>query len=131
LDSAGFVQDRLEATINNNADCLFDEEICLSKTGNLVLDTGFIDNHKYLGLNAPVDSRIQMRTVLQCAPLKTRGYTDQFSDDHGNYTRYLYGVGADENYKRNATDIQWRYKVKDLASQYNDGYSGAANYLLT
>ncbi|KAI0552539.1 hypothetical protein F4679DRAFT_70859 [Xylaria curta] len=139
LDCAGFVQDRLAATIDNNADCPFDEEICVSKNGNLVLDSGFIDSHKDLGLNAPTNSRIQMRTVLQCAPLKTRGYTEQFSDETGNYTRYLYGVGAESdtrnttttNTRRNATDIQWMYKVKDLASQYSGGYVGAANYLLS
>ncbi|KAI3328900.1 hypothetical protein HD806DRAFT_548173 [Xylariaceae sp. AK1471] len=95
LDCAGFVQDRLAATINNNADCPFNEEICVSKKGNLVLDSGFIDSHKDLGLNDPVDSRIQMRTVLQCAPLKTRGYTAQFSDKTGNHTRPSYVLVID------------------------------------
>ncbi|KAI0865636.1 hypothetical protein F4860DRAFT_526118 [Xylaria cubensis] len=103
---------------------LFDDDICVSKKGNLVLDSGFIDSNKDLGLNAPTDSRIQIRTVLQCASLKTRGYSDQFTHETGNFTRYLYDVGAemsdtrnstDTNNRRDVTDIQWMYKVKDLA----------------
>ncbi|KAI0195921.1 hypothetical protein F4808DRAFT_474530 [Astrocystis sublimbata] len=97
LNCAGFVQDRLATTINNNADCPFEDTIFSSAKGNLVLDTGFIDSHKDLGLNDPADARIQMRTVLQCAPLKTQGYTDRFSDDKGNYTYYSFSIPIDDD----------------------------------
>jgi hypothetical protein len=72
-----------------------------------------------------------MRTVLHCAPLKTQGYTSQFSDVRVNYTRYWYGVGWDAQGKRNHTNLRWMYEAEDIPNQYRDDYVGAANYLLT
>ncbi|KAL1641072.1 hypothetical protein SLS58_006344 [Diplodia intermedia] len=59
-----------------NASCPFHDDICRSQNGNLYIDTGYIDTHKDLGINAPPDHRFQYRQTTHCAPLRTDGYRD-------------------------------------------------------
>lgn len=96
-----YVQQELSMSVTTNASCPFDPILCATSSSNLVLDTGLIDSHKHLGINAPPDQRLQYRRLLQCAPLATAGYSES-SDDYymGNrsFTRYYYGLTGSGNY---------------------------------
>lgn len=40
------------------------------------MDTGHIDSHEDLGINAPVSERVTYRKVTTCAPLHTKGHAE-------------------------------------------------------
>ena len=48
-----YIRPRLPLYSNRNAGCPFTSEICISQSGNIQLDTGYIDSHEDLGLNTP------------------------------------------------------------------------------
>lgn len=110
-----FVKPRIPSSIDNQTACPFAEGMCQSDQ-NLRLDTGYIDSHELLGLNAPFDERIIFRTVLQCAPLVTEGYARNISTSDGNFTSYNYGPTA--------YDANYTYKTSSLDSQYRTQTSG-------
>ncbi|KAI1344685.1 hypothetical protein F5Y15DRAFT_1042 [Xylariaceae sp. FL0016] len=91
LSCGTFVKPRLNLHLDKNISCPFGD-LCASQWGNLQLDTGLLDSHEDLGLNAPKNERFSLREVSQCAPLRTDGYTDQWNiSDDRSYTRYWYG----------------------------------------
>jgi hypothetical protein len=105
-----YVQDRLSVKMNSNAPCPFDEDLCVSNTSNLILDTGLIDTNDQLGINAPPDQRMQYRIVLECAPLSTKGYSSTFQGDNNfTYTRYAYG-------KADIPDYNFTYEYPSVTS---------------
>lgn len=69
-----YIKPVLPYTMTPNASCPFDPAICLTKN-NLVLDTGLLNSHDHLGINAPSKSRFHFRSVTSCAPLVTEGFT--------------------------------------------------------
>jgi hypothetical protein len=91
-----FIRARIPTTVDRNASCPFKEDICLSKYGNIKIDTGMMDSAKDLGMNAPKYKQVLLRRILHCAPLVTEGYTKPFRFSTQNttipYTRYYYGV---------------------------------------
>jgi len=74
--STSFVKrDLPPAFVDTNAGCPFaDSKICKSSSGNLFIDTGFLDSHFDFGRNTPPNRRMQYRRRLHCAPLATEGY---------------------------------------------------------
>lgn len=108
-----FAVSRIPAYVDTQNPCPFQDTIC-KNASNIVLDTGFLNSHEHFGINAPADERILMRSVLECAPLVTEGYT--ISD--GNFTAYDYGlllvpddVGAPVNYSYEVYSSEWQYKT--------------------
>lgn len=97
FDCGTFVRPRIPSSVDNQTACPFAEGMCQSDT-NLRLDTGYIDSHETLGLNAPLEERFIFRNVLQCAPLVTEGYTSNISTSNGNYTTYNYGTRRGHDY---------------------------------
>lgn len=94
-----YVQQRLPFSVNTTASCPFDSELYATQTNNLLLDTGLMDTHNHLGINAPPDERLQYRLSLHCAPLVTNGYSDTFRIPGNNsFTRYYYGDNGFSNY---------------------------------
>jgi hypothetical protein len=90
-----YIKPQLPLFSDRNASCPFKNNICKSETGNLVLDTGYLDSNADLGINAPPNERFQVRFVHQCAPIKTRGHMTPFNDsDYGAVMRYNYGQVA-------------------------------------
>ncbi|KAI0206813.1 hypothetical protein F4808DRAFT_466756 [Astrocystis sublimbata] len=102
-----FIKQRLSGNVDFAAACPFSDTICRSKSGNTLLDTGYVDSHEAFGLNAPRDRRVLWRNVLHCAPLATAGFTKTNSSD--NATEYYYG---------NHDPIPYIYKADSVASQY-------------
>lgn len=123
--SGYFITSRLPTDIDTQAPCPFAAGICRSASGNLRLDTGYLDSHNHLGINAPPSERILYRQVLQCAPLNTNGFrNDVTSYDEAtgitmNYTRYYYG-SAIRQFAGNVTVVNYTYETRSLFLQYHD-----------
>jgi hypothetical protein len=66
-------QPKLEWTTTNNNSCPFGAGVCRSDAGVVVMDTGDIDTHDDLGINAPPDERLKYRRITQCAVLNDTG----------------------------------------------------------
>lgn len=105
--------------MNTSAECPFQHQICRSSQSTLRLDSGYIDSHEDLGLNAPKDERFAYRYVLQCAPLETDNYTSHVKKDSRGWDRYHYGsipIGPADN---RTGSIDYLYMIDDLHSQYS------------
>lgn len=110
LNCGTFVKARIPSSVDYQTPCPFATGLCQSDA-NIRLDTGYIDSHEHLGLNAPPDERVMFRTVLQCAPLVTEGYTNNISTSGENYTAYYYGPDTSGN--------NYTYKTSTLDAQYH------------
>jgi hypothetical protein len=60
-------------------------------TGNIRIDSGYIDSHFDLGLNSPMDHRVLARHVLHRALPVTKGFSRNETTSVGNFTVYNYG----------------------------------------
>ncbi|KAH8785389.1 hypothetical protein F5883DRAFT_708240 [Diaporthe sp. PMI_573] len=112
-----FVTQRLPGYIDTTAPCPFNDSICRSNSSNLELDTGFVDSHTHLGINAPPNERIFFRRKLQCAPLVTEGY----NSPNGNFTQYNYGhqwVSTSQPGTEDRPYYNFTYEVESLDKQY-------------
>jgi hypothetical protein len=58
---------RIESQINRAAPCPFAKELCLGSA--MIIDSGPIDSHKHLGINAAPKDRIQVRKMISCVPI--------------------------------------------------------------
>ncbi|KAI1740921.1 hypothetical protein F4680DRAFT_465117 [Xylaria scruposa] len=72
-----FITKALGSTKDQNTTCPFEENMCRSRSKNLHIDSGFINSHEDLGLNAPPKDRFLARYVLHCGPITTANYTSQ------------------------------------------------------
>lgn len=94
-----YVQPTLPYTKNMNASCPFDDEMCLKPQENILLDTGYLDSNKYLGVNG--GPRFDFRLKRHCAPLKTQGYAvANTSDPENPWMEYYYGPSDAGGYLR-------------------------------
>lgn len=141
-DCSNFYKPRLRWTVDRNTTCPFPggNDICLSSSSNLRLDTGYIDSDSDLGMNSPPGAKFLYRSVVDCAPLKTEGYTrnttyEQVSPYEGyaeqklNRTvmQYLYGLVSDMQ------NFTYQYAVDELMGPlFHNGVeaSASADYTL-
>ncbi|TRX96980.1 hypothetical protein FHL15_002286 [Xylaria flabelliformis] len=91
LSCERFVTKAIGSIKDHNTACPFEQKMCRSPSTNLRVDSGFINSHKDLGLNAPPQDRFLARYVLHCAPITTTNYTSQINTSVGNFTVYHYG----------------------------------------
>lgn len=112
------------ATVETNRSCPFSGEICRSNNSNIRLDTGYIDSHDHLGLNAPLNERFGYRHVLECAPIKTEGYVTYTVRDNVTWAQYHYGSQYIGETLNNRTRFNYTYEVENLDYQYKS-YSGS------
>ncbi|KAH8889020.1 hypothetical protein GQ53DRAFT_825784 [Thozetella sp. PMI_491] len=109
-----FVFDKIPIYIDRNATCPFKKaEVCRKNSSNIYLETGELDSHTHLGLNAPQNDRFHFRTSYHCAPLKTDGYTSNYTEGPWNYTRYQYGDRLGDS-----ADTESTVKVISVDDQY-------------
>ncbi|KAI1269757.1 hypothetical protein F5Y18DRAFT_422709 [Xylariaceae sp. FL1019] len=113
LDCDRFVVRRLTSSVDMNASCPFDDSVCLRSAGNLRIDSGYIDSHIHLGMNALPALRILWKRVFHCAPLATREFTSQDTQSPTNDTLFHYGNFTIDN---DLTDYVFR--SRDLEAQY-------------
>jgi len=88
-----FVRDTLPVTITRGIDCPFPgkERMCYTPTAALRLDSGFLNSHSDLGINSPPSSRYLYRTVNECAPIRSEGYTYTNTTTTPSSVHFLYG----------------------------------------
>lgn len=89
------------------------EKICMREKTNLRIDTGNLSSHEHFGINAAAKDRFTYRQVLECAPLRTQGFSkikDHFGN--GNLTVDLrYGRLRDTNKLTGDTTFYWPIAV--------------------
>ena len=78
LECSRYATPQIKWTTNSNASCPFVDELCIyGATAAYELDTGMIDSHSDLGMNAPKKDRVQIRKVTTCSPIYTAGYSQE------------------------------------------------------
>lgn len=103
-----FIKRQLLTTVERKASCPF-KGLCRSEDHNIKLDTGPLNTHKDLGLNAPQNLRFTMRIVNQCAPLITEGFKRNFNYSNDiSYMRYYYGNQGDTGAKNHTYEYRQR-----------------------
>ena len=86
-----FVKPFIPITVQRNASCPFGERVCQTNNTNLILDTGYLDSLKDLGVNTRQEDRFLYRRKYHCAPLKTDGFREISNEKIGKVARYYYG----------------------------------------
>ncbi|RWA09604.1 hypothetical protein EKO27_g5506 [Xylaria grammica] len=115
------------SSVNTNAKCPFQSEICQTQDHNIQLDTGYLNSHDHLGINAPETQRFALRYVLQCAPLKSEGHTSEVSYEGLPCVKYRYGVkksGSSDNFRID----DYVFLEKDISVQYSSGSLSGRNF---
>lgn len=121
LQNGAFVRRTLNTIKNSEATCPFKNGLCRSSTSNLHLDTGLVDICNDFGINLPRDECFSYRQVTHCAPLETKGRSEQ-TEFHNlrNYTGYSYGpIITPKGVKRKSN---YTIIIKDVDAQ--DTYQG-------
>ena len=73
-DCHTYVKPRIATSVDRNASCPFEPEMCKMKDGNIIIDSGLIDSNDDLGMNLKREERVQLRLVYHCAPIVSEGY---------------------------------------------------------
>lgn len=117
LSCNGYVSQKLPTvTMNTAAPCPFKDGVCRSNSSNLLLDTGYIDSNDHLGLNFAPKDRIQLRKIMQCAPLVTEGH--HVDTANHTYTEYDYGDTAYIMSNHSIAMLNYTYRAPPLSEQY-------------
>ena len=72
---------RLNWTTSFNDSCPFESKVCSQDAATMILDTGIIDSHEDLGINAQKQDRLGYRRVTQCTVLNNEQYTTDWAFD--------------------------------------------------
>lgn len=91
-----FARSTLPYTVTHRTPCPFpgNDRICLSNNGSIRLDSGFLNSHHDLGINAPPSSRYLYRTVAECSPLRDKDYMRYNETNSQRTLQFLYGNSA-------------------------------------
>ena len=78
---------------NESVECPFAKEVCEKGVKAYEMDTGMVDSHVVLGINAKTQDRIQYRRRTTCAILNTEDYSKTvFNERIGlTFSSYYYG----------------------------------------
>ncbi|KAI0155334.1 hypothetical protein GGR57DRAFT_491761 [Xylariaceae sp. FL1272] len=114
FDCDTFAAPRIDSRVELNAPCPFDSTLCLTDEANIRIDSGYVDSHTYLGLNAPLHKRVFWRNVLHCVPLATKGFTSLDPQSPTNDTLYHYGRLPGSN----GTYLDYAYRMPSVEFQY-------------
>ncbi|KAE9364620.1 hypothetical protein N431DRAFT_354454 [Stipitochalara longipes BDJ] len=107
---------------NKNASCPFAAGTCLmGPTAAYQMDTGPMDSHIVLGLNAKDSDRVTLRKVATCAPITTKPFAEIVNityDTAGDVDKYiLYNMGPIEG------SATYTYSYNTHTSLTNVGYN--------
>lgn len=107
-----------------NASCPFPgkDKICILNSTNLSIDSGMIDSHKDLGINAAPKDRFTYRNVLECAPLQTDGYEQVVTrtSDGGNSSSVVlhYGHNKEGRNQSDTITFSWPTQARHVLQEY-------------
>ncbi|EUC36514.1 hypothetical protein COCCADRAFT_2352 [Bipolaris zeicola 26-R-13] len=88
-----FVRNSLSVTVTRSDSCPFagKDAICRKENGAIRIDSGYLNSHHDLGINAPPSSRFLYRTVNECAPIRGAGYARFNTTSVPKTMQLLYG----------------------------------------
>jgi hypothetical protein len=100
-----YVVPSIQSRIDRAAPCPFFERNCGTTT--VSIDSGLIDSHFHLGINAPVQDRIQFRNLIACTPIPpedqyTSNWTSEKSTNLQDQLLFQLGQGqlpSDDQFK--------------------------------
>ena len=97
-----YVKPHLSWTAKRNATCPFEGDLCFGgPTGSYEMDTGLIDSHDHLGINAKKSDRIQYRKITTCSVLNSTGRYDEVNKTVGGnpktYFRLHFGQSSSKH----------------------------------
>lgn len=124
-----YVKKRLLSTVDKNASCPFQGQICRHTTGNMRLDSGYLNSQTHLGINAPTGLQFKFRAITHCAPIESKGYTRPvyYSTDKP-YVQYFYGPLTANNSSKSINILPFTYMVEQKSVEeisYRKGPSSA------
>ncbi|KAL9110933.1 MAG: hypothetical protein Q9227_004548 [Pyrenula ochraceoflavens] len=123
-----FIERQLPRSVDRNATCPFQENICRHKDQNIRIESELrIDAD--LGFNVPPNLQYTFKVVNHCAPLAITGHhqTFNYSDDI-QYMRYSYGQA---NKMSDAINFTYQYPVASVARDiWEDFTTGLPDYTL-
>ena len=124
-----FIRPNISTTLSTAA-CPFNDICMASGDMALVLDTGHIDSHFDLGLNAPPKDRLTVRKVTTCAPVTTVGYSRPFHPTNStadDYIAYYYGAFVSD--LRPGPPYTYRYP-SHIENDSNKVFANAKDYTI-
>ncbi|KAL9638460.1 MAG: hypothetical protein Q9164_001539 [Protoblastenia rupestris] len=113
-----FSQPRIRWKSKSNSSCPFASNLCLKGPMSAYeMDTGLVDSHEMLGINAREVDRMQFRKVSACSPIRTTPYVYEVNDtnpDHAAYgdTLFRYAFGE----LKGSSNYTFQYNLRDRAS---------------
>ena len=111
-----FIKKQIPQYTSTNTSCPFPgkDQICLRNSTNLRIDTGLIDSHEHLGMNAAPKDRFFYRNVLECAPLRVQGF-QRVVGSNNTWTNladeFHYGSRMSGKHTNDSMTIEWPVKV--------------------
>lgn len=118
-----FAQQQIKWTTNKNASCPFESGVCFDgDTAAYEMDTGPIDSHAVLGINAPEHERVTYRKVTTCSPVHLRGHVQDWNNtDKGAGT---YGETFQQFYLGPIVDVSnFTYEYSEHSYYDSIGYT--------
>lgn len=124
---------RIPYVATRNATCPFSRDVCSMPSGNILLDTGFLDSDEYFGLNG--GPHFKFRYIHHCAPLVTEGFSRVYNESRNSsiqYMRYYYGQAVPTpTYNISGDPYMYQVRMNDPMfdpEQWNITRSGTADY---
>ena len=105
---------------NQTVACPFGDDICRD-SGGFMLDTGLIDSHTTLGINARHSDRVQYRKVTTCAVLRTHRYQTMYNITVGGEVQQLVGYSYGRISGIGLDNYTYEYNTDDVVG--NNGYA--------
>jgi len=97
-----------------NATCPFSPELCFSSSAVYKMDTGLVDSHEILGLNAHKDDRLKYRRVTTCAPIDATKFMRNTTDSNGDLNQE-YSLGTVTYLKQG--DVTYKYNNRTISDR--------------
>jgi hypothetical protein len=120
----------LPYSVDHNATCPFKGGTCLySDTAAFRMDTGLIDSHTDLGINAPTHERVQIRKVTTCAPLHVRNFTTVLTGNQTDMVMpddYFWEIQYGNIFAAGTIATNYTFSFNPHAVMDNFGYSISA-----
>ncbi|KAJ9612345.1 hypothetical protein H2200_003942 [Cladophialophora chaetospira] len=107
---------------NDYGKCPFPSELCHDSSETVVLDTGYLDSHDHIGINAKPQDRLKYRRITTCTVLNDTeyitGWNGTLADASGNPRPQPDAAHANfgpSSYK----DTDWTYSFSNFASFFD------------
>ncbi|KAF8855323.1 hypothetical protein BDZ45DRAFT_506545 [Acephala macrosclerotiorum] len=112
---------QLPWTTNQNASCPFESHTCLlGPTSAYQMDTGALDSHDILGIDAKPSERVTLRKVATCTPIRAQPYAVLANQTVAG------GEMTDEYIQLNMgtafPGFNWTYEYNTHSYYVNEGY---------